>query len=94
MCGKDCENYKPVGKKACYKNKCDGCDCRSCSDNSDCETRISKCFFCKHTKPKYTWTYTTPTITYPGYPITVPNTTPQSPWYGSYTVTYTNNEGK
>ena len=63
MCKQHCENYKPFGKKECYKNKCDTCECKNCNDNNDCETRIAKCLYCKHVKISY-WTYTYPSSIY------------------------------
>ena len=64
MCKQHCENYKPFGKKECYKNKCDTCECKDCNDNNDCETRIAKCLYCKHVKITGGWAYGYSTCTY------------------------------
>ena len=86
MC-KDCTNYKPLGKKSCYKNKCEGCDCKNCPDSKDCETRQAKCGYCKFIPNGWTITYpytNTPTITYPWYqPGSVTYQTDQT----TYTIT-------
>jgi hypothetical protein len=66
-CGQ--ELPKILQKKECYKNKCDGCECRSCPDFENCESR--KCPSCKFrgytstiTYPYGGATWTTPSISW------------------------------
>jgi hypothetical protein len=64
-CGQ--ELPKILQKKECYKNKCEGCDCRYCNDFENCDAK--KCCSCKFrgytstvTYPYGGVTWTTPTI--------------------------------